>query len=78
MTRLQNDRAWSSSTSASIRRPGAGLDQITLEELEAITYDENARACCSHCDEPRDDDTPATRFNLLLAEVIELQGKIAP
>lgn len=54
---------------------GAAQDQITLDDLEAISYDETALLRCSACDEPRDDDTPNTRFSLLLREVIELRKK---
>jgi hypothetical protein len=55
---------------------GAGQDQITLEELEAISYSETAKVECTHCHADRGDDTPELRFNLLLIEVIGLRKEV--
>lgn len=45
---------------------GAGQARIDLDDLEAISYDEDAKVRCAQCDKPRGDDTPAARTVILV------------
>lgn len=53
---------------------GAGLDRISLEDLESISYDVDAKVRCTNCETPRQDDSPEERFSILLAEVMRLRA----
>lgn len=55
---------------------GAGQDQLTIQDLEAISYDEDAKVRCEACDEPRTDDTPAARTILLVREIKERDERL--
>lgn len=55
---------------------GNGQDQITLEEIEEISYSEEAKVECAHCGRDRSDDTPANRLNLLLKAFIALREQV--
>jgi hypothetical protein len=56
---------------------GGAQDQITLEDMEKLGYEDD-RIRCEHCDKDRDDDTPNARVYLLAQEVIRLRGLIKP
>lgn len=53
---------------------GNGQDQITIEDIEAVSYDEHAKVQCVHCRRERDDDTPGLRILILVQEVMRLRA----
>lgn len=56
---------------------GHGQNKITVEDLQAISYDAYKKVSCVSCGAERDDDYPEERMTVLLDEIVALKSRTA-